>query len=121
MQNEINEVVAVATVRHGMSARDNYEVISYADNTYQAFRRGKPIGPRRSSRPSEVTVIDGFIHKPLDIQKGEVSRVEKLPYIRVLYNDDTARVFKNGSPFGSRFPYKVGQRTYLEWGLWIDG
>ena len=114
-----DEIIATATVRHGMNGDDNYEVVSYLDGTYQAFRRGKAIGPRRAVRPTEVTVIGGFIHKPLDIQEGEVSRVEKLPYIRVIYNDDSARVFKNGTPFGSRFPYKVGQRTYLEWGLWI--
>ena len=120
MQNEINEIIAVASVRNGMNANDNYEIVSYIDNTYQAFRNGKVIGPRTKHRPLDCNVIDGFIHKPLDIQKGEVSRTEKLPYIQVVYNDNTARVFKNGAPFGSRFPYKVGQRTYLEWGLWID-
>ena len=114
-----NEIIATATIRHGMSAVDNYEIVSYVDHTYQAFRNGKAIGPRRATRPREVNVVCGFIHKPLSQQPGEVSRVEKLPYVKVIYDDNTCRVYKNGDPFGSRFPYQKGQKTYLEWGLWM--
>ena len=108
-----NEIIATASIRHGMNANDNYEIVSYVDNTYQAFRNGKVIGPRRSSRPREASVICGFIHKPLGHQPGEVSRVEKLPLVKVLFEDGAAQVFDNANPITSRFPHRNGEKVYV--------
>lgn len=108
-----NEIIATATIRHGMNVNDNYTVVSYSDNTYQAFRNGKSIGVRKSSRPSGVNVIAGFIHRPIVKQPGEVSRVEKFPLVKVLFEDGTAQVFDNARPATSRFPHREGDTAHV--------